>query len=224
MLVKMTCPGCGQALDFDDSKEFMFCRYCGTKIANVAQKVEIDQNISGTVMHKIDRSGEPNLSVSYSSINMGVRMVLVIDRAQKQIFIHGQSMTYHLSPGPHNLIIKIGKKNYARSIFITEDNAMVSIMTSYTGRGNIAIDQPPYVAPMNPAPTVTPKDVPPVSPMAITAFVLSFFGITSPVALILGIVAIILHHGKKRIGLAIAAIAISSVIILIITSSLANRL
>ena len=28
----MNCPGCGQAIDLDESREFGFCTYCGTKV------------------------------------------------------------------------------------------------------------------------------------------------------------------------------------------------
>ncbi|MBQ8572352.1 MAG: zinc ribbon domain-containing protein [Ruminococcus sp.] len=45
MLVTMKCPSCGANLEIDNTREFMFCQYCGTKIANIAEKVEV----SGTV-------------------------------------------------------------------------------------------------------------------------------------------------------------------------------
>lgn len=54
MLVKMTCPQCGASLDMDDSKEFMFCQFCGTKIANITEKVDV--TLSGSVA--IDESGK----------------------------------------------------------------------------------------------------------------------------------------------------------------------
>ena len=54
MLVKMTCPQCGAMLEMDNTKEFMFCQFCGTKIANIAEK--IDLNVSGKI--EIDESGK----------------------------------------------------------------------------------------------------------------------------------------------------------------------
>ncbi len=54
MLVKMICPQCGASLDMDDSREFMFCSFCGTKIANLSEKVHVTH--SGTVT--IDESGK----------------------------------------------------------------------------------------------------------------------------------------------------------------------
>ncbi len=31
-LVALKCPNCGGSLDLDDSRDFAFCQYCGTKI------------------------------------------------------------------------------------------------------------------------------------------------------------------------------------------------
>lgn len=77
MLFEMKCPSCGATMQFDDTKEFMFCPYCGNKVANLSEKVEVNQNInvSGTVYHVQDRSNEPNLYISYNSINPNVNMV-----------------------------------------------------------------------------------------------------------------------------------------------------
>ena len=54
MLVKMICPQCGASLEMDNSREIMFCKYCGTKIANVAERVNVVH--SGKVT--IDESGK----------------------------------------------------------------------------------------------------------------------------------------------------------------------
>ena len=50
MLVSLKCPGCGANMDVDDSRDFCFCTYCGYKIVNMKEKVEV----SGSV--KIDNS------------------------------------------------------------------------------------------------------------------------------------------------------------------------
>lgn len=50
MLVTMKCPSCAADLQIDDSRDFMFCQYCGTKIANLAERVQV----SGSV--KLDNS------------------------------------------------------------------------------------------------------------------------------------------------------------------------
>ena len=50
----MTCPQCGATLEMDNTRDFMFCQFCGTKIANVAEK--IDLKVSGKI--EIDESGK----------------------------------------------------------------------------------------------------------------------------------------------------------------------
>lgn len=46
MLMVMKCPSCNADLKVDTGHDFYFCSYCGTKILNVAQKVELSGNIS----------------------------------------------------------------------------------------------------------------------------------------------------------------------------------
>lgn len=46
MLVTMKCPSCGADLQIDNAREFMFCQFCGTKIANLTEKIEISGNVS----------------------------------------------------------------------------------------------------------------------------------------------------------------------------------
>jgi len=47
-LVALKCPNCGGSLDLEDSREFAFCQYCGTKVMIqeeiVKQKVTIDHS------------------------------------------------------------------------------------------------------------------------------------------------------------------------------------
>lgn len=45
-MVKLFCPGCGSSLELDDSRDFGFCMYCGTKVM-LTQKVKVEH--SGSV-------------------------------------------------------------------------------------------------------------------------------------------------------------------------------
>ena len=86
MLVKMKCPQCGAPMEIDDQQEQAFCSYCGTKVANLKEKVEITQNVnvSGTVRHVMDRSTEPNLYISYATADPTVVMVVrIVDTGTK---------------------------------------------------------------------------------------------------------------------------------------------
>ena len=187
MLVNMKCPSCGATMDFDDSKESMDCPYCGSKVANITEQVNITQNVnvSGTVVHVQDRSNDPNLFITYNSNNPSVGMVSrIVTTGVKGSYVNGQTQSYHLSQGPHTIILKIGKKNYSRDIVIPPDNQPVRIYASFNGRAQISVDQPNItstpagvaaggagqVAVNNVAPKAPGK---PKSPLSILAFVLS---------------------------------------------------
>lgn len=197
MLFNMKCPSCGAIMQFDDTKETMFCPYCGGKVTNVAEQVNINQNlnVSGTVMHVQDRSNDPNLYISYNTNNPAVGMVTrIVTTGVKNTYVNGQTQSYHLNQGPHTVVLKIGKRNYNRNIVIPPDNSPVRIYASFNGHAQIAIDQPnvPIVQNSVPVGAQTPTSVQsqtsaapqahvqpvqnpgkPKSPLSILSFVLS---------------------------------------------------
>lgn len=68
MLMVMRCPTCNAELKVDDGRDFYFCSYCGTKIMNVAQKVEVSGNVSidnsatiSNLLIRANRSSEDRL-------------------------------------------------------------------------------------------------------------------------------------------------------------------
>ena len=145
MLINMKCPSCGAQTQFDDSKEFMFCQYCGGKVANIAEQLNINQqvSVSGTVVHVQDRSNDPNLYISYNTNNASVGLVSrIVSTGVKNTYVNGQTLSFHLNQGPQTVILKIGKKNYSRNIVIPPDNSPVRIYASFNGRAQISIDQP----------------------------------------------------------------------------------
>ncbi len=144
MLIQLQCPNCGATMSVDDSKEFIFCESCGTKVMNAAQKVEITQ----TIINKTDKSNDPNLFISYHSTDNSVQMVTRLCYSnRKDVYMSGQELSYHLPKGKHDIVLKIGKINYDRTIYVPEDNTPVRINASWSGRAHIAIDQPTYTAP-----------------------------------------------------------------------------
>lgn len=145
MLINMKCPSCGATMQFDDTQSSMDCPYCGGKMANIAEQVNITQNVnvSGTVVHVQDRSNDPNLFISYNTNNPSVGMVSrIVSTGVKGTYVNGQTLSYHLAQGPHTIVLKIGKKNYNRDIVIPPDNQPVRIYASFNGRAQISIDQP----------------------------------------------------------------------------------
>lgn len=235
MLVTMKCPNCGADLDANASKDAMLCQFCGTKIMNVADRVEIDHNHSGTVIHKFDHTGEATLNIHYSSIRSDVTMVVrVVETGMMYNFINGQSMPFYLSAGSHQLVLKIGKKNYARTVYIPTEYAPVNIYASWNGRAHITIDQPPVQAGFN---RQTPQfgaeqqtsyyngaSLIPVkkrnSTLGILGFIFALTMIGFIPGLILSLVDLIKGDKNHSHGLAIAGLVISSVVTLSMIYSL----
>ncbi len=244
MLVNTTCPNCGAQLSVDDTREVLFCSFCGTKIVNFAQKIEVNQTInqnvvhSGQVEYRIDRSSDPTLLIHYSSINPNVKMVVrIVETNQKSVFLSGQNMTFHLLPGKHDLVLKIGKINYNRTIYVPDDYSPVNIYASFDGRARITIDQPNYTVPqcqpqnqyvnnMNPAGSVNyvqnNVSKPKPSWMSVVGFIMSLTVFLSPIALGLCIYDLIKNKGERPKGLTIAGIIISSFIMLAFIARLYN--
>lgn len=130
MLVDLMCPNCRAKLQFNDSKEVGFCPYCGEKI-------------NRSFSHMQSGPDQPNVFISYSSINPAVRMVTrIVSTGVKNTYANGQTMSFRLAPGPQTIVLKIGRKNYARNIVVPSDNTPVRIYASFNGRAQIAIDQP----------------------------------------------------------------------------------
>ena len=209
MLFDMKCPSCGASMQFDDSKESMFCPYCGGTVSNIAEQVNINHNInvSGTVVHVQDRSSDPNLYISYNTNNPGVGMVTrIVDTGVKSTYVNGQTLSFHLAQGQHSIVLKIGKKNYERTIVIPPDNTPVRIYASFNGRAQISIDQPAVTtnpnAPISEQTSYVPSSTPnrmPRSPLSIVAFVLSLTGYFSWAGIGLAIVeTFVLDKEKER--------------------------
>lgn len=220
MIVKMKCPQCGAPMEIDDQQEQAFCSYCGTKVANLKEKVEITQNVnvSGTVRHVMDRSTEPNLYISYATAVPTVVMVVrIVDTGTKNTYLNGQTQSYHLTQGEHTIVLKIGKKNYNRTIVIPADNSPVRINAAYTGkRAEITIDQPPILVTDPASGQQVQKTIQSnnkhQSALAIISFILSFIPFLSFAALLLAILDLILRRKDKnhKHGLAIAALIIGT--------------
>lgn len=213
-IINLKCTSCGANMEAEDGTHTYFCPYCGSKIENAAERVEIT----------FDHSNEPNLVVNYNSIHPGVMLVVrIVSTGQKSIYMNGQRATYHLQPGMQRIILKIGKKNYARDVFINPKKGPVTINCAYTGRGQITVDQPPYTA-EEAAPYMTPETMSNagarMSPMAIVAFVLSFLGYIAPVGVVLGVIDLIKKDKTKKHGLAVAAIAVGAVMTIAMLSTL----
>lgn len=45
MLVVLKCPSCGADLEVDNSRDVYFCQFCGTKIINQTEKVQVSGSV-----------------------------------------------------------------------------------------------------------------------------------------------------------------------------------
>ena len=206
MLIKMTCPQCGAQMTVDDTREHIFCTYCGYKIENITQKIEV----SGTVQHIVDHSNEPNLYINFTTIDSSVSMVTrIVSTGQKNTYINGQTLSFHLPKGKQQIVLKIGRKNYDREIVIPEDNSPVRIYASFNGRNQISIDQPAYSA-IKTAPSAqsTATVTKPMSVLSVWAFILALTVWFSPIGVVLGFIDKKKGDPEKRHSLTLAAIII----------------
>jgi DNA-directed RNA polymerase subunit RPC12/RpoP len=227
MLVKMQCPHCGANMDVNDELDMVVCTYCGSKIANLKQKVEVTQNVnvSGVVKHVMDRSNDPNLIISYATTNPSVVMVVrIVQTGQKNTYLNGQTQTYHLQAGMYQIVLKIGKKNYERTIVIPADNSPVRINAAFIGRrAEITIDQPNvgYVQQQQVLRTNQNTGKRKQSTLAIISFILSLTGFGAVFGIPLAIWDLIRAKKDKdhAHGLAIAGVIIGSVFGMVLISS-----
>ena len=236
MIVNLKCPNCGAQMEVEEGTETVFCQFCGAKVSNMAEKVNINQTI--TVIHKYEdepkkkNSSDANLLISYSSINAGVLMVVrIVSTGQKMTGFNGQTLSFKLPPGFQQIIIKIGKVNYSRNIVIPDDGEPVRINASFTGHANISVS-PNGMSASAPSQAYTDSVingagaplVPGVrkSPLSIVAFVLSFLYYTSPIAVVLGIVDLFALRKKNMShGLSVAAIIIGALMTILMISTMA---
>lgn len=137
------CASCGKVIaNFKNSGGFAFCPYCGGDVNGTPRPA---QQATGPVVVVQSKTNEPNLYISYNTTNPGVGMVTrIVTTGEKNTYVNGQTLSFHLSPGPQQIILKIGKKNYARDIVIPSNNSPVRIYGSFNGRAQISVDQPPY--------------------------------------------------------------------------------
>lgn len=134
MIIDTRCPHCGAVMPFDDSRESMFCPFCGSEVFNELSSID------KTSVY----SNEPNLYISFNTTDLSVGMVTrIVSTGVKNTYINGQTLSFHLAQGSQTIVLKIGSRNYNRNIVIPPDHSPVRIYASYNGRAHITIDQPP---------------------------------------------------------------------------------
>ena len=181
MIVKTVCPQCNNEIDFDDARDFMFCYICGSKI-NHPNKAAQDAQLSDQAEDKESVPAaqpapapapqpapapapapqpapapalHPNLTIHFASVNPAIGMTVHFYATNQMVyFMTGQQYTANLPAGIHQLLFRIGRREYSRTIFVRDEKSPVTIYASWDGHAHITIDQPPYgpVVPVQPAP------------------------------------------------------------------------
>lgn len=95
----------------------------------------------------------PNLIIHYSATQPSVAMVTrIVANGRKDVYYTGQTIEYTVFPGYHQLIMKIGSKNYSRNIVVPGDGTALHVYGAWDGRAQISIGQPYVVQCMYPIP------------------------------------------------------------------------
>lgn len=129
--IKLNCPNCGANIELDESREFGFCQYCGTKIVQDKIIVEHRGNI------KIDHSDEINNLLYRAQEMMNFR-----DYKNAEFYYNKV-----LELDPYNMIAR-NNINFLYSI-VTEPNLTLTVSTGHMYNKNaqlsLKIDNSPVV-------------------------------------------------------------------------------
>lgn len=108
----------------------------------------------GTYMPGSMSMTQPNLVIHYSSIHPSVAMVTrLVSNGRKDVYYTGQTIEYTVVPGVHQIIMKIGKKNYSRMVTVPGDGSAIHVYGAYDGNAQISIGYPYVVQCQYPIPS-----------------------------------------------------------------------
>ncbi len=146
MMITRYCPQCGAETMFDDSREYMFCSYCGAKIISFPIKAVgtslMPQNAEPAYPQRsMPVTATHNLAIDYSTTNQMYSLTVLLD-GQKWIFPNGARKEFTLRPGTHVIGFSIANRLWNRRVFIPYEGAQVSINVVYSGRTKIYIYPP----------------------------------------------------------------------------------
>lgn len=219
MFKTLVCPQCGATMKEVDGGNKAVCEFCGTSVI-LAETVNHNVNVSGSVTMKKDMSNEPNVIIDFSTVVAGGTCIVQFNTSNiKKALNNGQTAYVRLPLGRTIATISFGGKNYRREIFVVED-APVRITVSHIRGRDIDIEQPPYEVVYNQETNASPfvRATAPVerkkpSVFSVLGFIFSFFPYLSVVGVVLAIVDIIKMKDRPK-GLTIAACIIGGLMTL----------
>ena len=155
MMITRYCPQCGAETMFDDSREFMFCSYCGAKIISFPVKamgnsLMPQNNTSLTPQRSMPAAAQQNLVIDYSTTNQMYSLTVLI-YGQKWIFPNGARKEFTLRPGTHIIGFSIGHRLWNRRVNIPYEGAQKTLADMDCALGSPVAISDSYSCPRIPA-------------------------------------------------------------------------
>ena len=133
--MKVQCPTCGKVFEYEDSRAFMFCSYCGTKVTNQLQPT---YNQGTMLQQRTNAAPSGNVIVEYSTTKPQVSLMIVID-GEKWTFPNNARKEFTLSPGLHDIVFYVGRRGWRRAVNVPYGGNPVHISVLFAGRVKILI-------------------------------------------------------------------------------------
>lgn len=148
MMITRYCPQCGAEAMFDDSRESMFCSYCGARINSYPMKAVdlgadlMPQNSAPAYPQRsMQAATAENLTIDYSTSHQMYSLSVIID-GQQWIFPNGARKSFYLRQGAHILSFQIAGRLWNRRVYVPFEGSQVLINVVYAGRTKIYIYPP----------------------------------------------------------------------------------
>lgn len=125
-MINMRCPNCGANINYDETRPFMFCQYCGTKISGN------NQMPSRTVQNT------PNLSISYTTTSPAYELSVEFN-GERWVFPNNSGKSFTMAPGIYAFTFRIARRGWKRNVVIPQGGSPVTINVVYAGRTKIYI-------------------------------------------------------------------------------------
>ena len=135
MMIQLQCPHCGNIINYDDTRDFMFCQNCGTKVSN---KPMTDMIGGGVAQPRVNTATAPNVVVDYSTTRPEYPLTLVVD-GERWTFPNNSRKEFTLSPGVHTVLFYVARRGWKKIVNVPYGNYPVHISVVYAGRVKIFI-------------------------------------------------------------------------------------
>ena len=150
MFVNSRCRKCGSTVPFDDTRELMYCCYCGAQLFRTDIIAGSPAPVPAPAAPKqANAVSGPNLVVSYQSKYPDEPMILIIVETKESVSVYpGQQVSLHINAGKQKLFFKMHNKTYIKPLSVDPNaNGPIMIDCSLGGVAHINIQYPSAVVP-----------------------------------------------------------------------------